>query len=113
MSLFFLDEVTITPITIGSTNGEKVEGVDFDSDAYFELENKIRRAQDGTPLKPQQFFMLPGDTVISKGDMIKAKKMYGVTVTGDDAIRREVVSVFKPRGVGISHMEVVTESGGR
>ena len=98
-------------MTTGSTHGTKTEGVSFDSGAYVELENKVRRAQDGTPLTPQQFFMLPGDTSISKGDMIVVKKMGGVIITGDDAIRREVVSVFKPRGIGISHLEVFTESG--
>ena len=111
MSLFYLDKVTITPITIGATHGDKTEGVSFDSAGYFELENKIRRAQDGTPLGPTQFFILPAGTSIRKSDMIAAKTMNGIILTGDDAIRREVVQVFKARGIGISHIEVITESG--
>ncbi len=113
MSLLFLDLVQITPITKSAPHGATVEGSAFISKAYVELEDKIRRAQDGTPLKPQQLFLLPVGTSINKDDMIVVQKMGGVTVTGDDAIRREVVKVFKPRGIGISHLEVTTESGGR
>ena len=111
MSLQYIDVVTITPVTITAPNAEKTEGTPFDTIAYCELEDVMSRGANGTPISPRRMTMLPATVSVKKGDFIAYKKLSGDTVTGDDAIRREVVVVFKPRGIAISHLEVFARAG--
>ena len=71
----------------------------------------MSRGASGTPSSPRRLTMLPATVSIKKGDFIAYKKLSGDTVTGEDAIRREVVLVFKPRGIAISHLEVYARGG--
>ncbi len=50
--------------------------------------------------------MLPKGTVINKGDFITLTKRSGKLVSGNDAVRREVLEILSARGIAISHLEL-------
>ena len=106
MSVFFLDRVTRTAITTDSTYGNKTEVETKNIKAYVELEDKIERGIDGTPIRPYRFVMLPKGTVLNKGDFITLTKRSGKAVSGNDAVRREVLEILSARGISISHLEI-------
>lgn len=112
-SIFFLDEIEITPVTQDSTFGNTSEEVKRITKGYMEDDDFIARSSDGTPIGPRRMAFFPKGTKINEGDFVTLKKRSGKTVTDTDAVRREITKVFKARGIGESHVEVHTKSSGR
>jgi hypothetical protein len=80
MSLYFTDQVEITPISRDTNFRTEIEGTPFLSKAYIEDESEIKYGSDGQPLDPVMFIGLPVNTSIVKGDFIEITKLHGKAI---------------------------------
>ena len=114
MSILFIDQVDITPVTSDVGTRSETEGADVSSVAYVEFENKIIYTSQGQPVRAISFFMLPSGTDIKYGDYITITAMRGRTPTTEESVRRKVTGVFPVAGLGKeSHLEVIVSGGSR
>jgi hypothetical protein len=65
MSIYFTDQVEITPVSRDTNFRTETEGTPFLSKAYVEDESEIKYGSDGQPLDPVMFIGLPVNTSIS------------------------------------------------
>jgi len=107
MSLYFPDEVEITPVVYDSTYRTKTEATPLSSEAFIEDESEIRFGPDGQPVEAQIFIGLPKDTLILKGYFIAITKLHGETPNAQEAERREVKRVSRAGAFEMSHIEAV------
>ena len=77
MSIYFTDQVEITPISRDINFRTETEDTPFLSKAYVEDESGINYGSDGQPLDPVIFIGLPINTSIVKGDFIEITKLHG------------------------------------
>ncbi len=80
MSIYFTDQIEITPINRDVNFRNETEGTPFYSEAYVEDKTEIKYGPDGQPLKPVMFIGLPINTSIVKGDFIEITKLHGKTI---------------------------------
>ncbi len=104
MSIYFVDEVQITPITRNSTFRTETEGATITVEAYIEDDDRITYGRDGTPIRPAKRVFLPFGTSIAEGDMVRTTKRFGTTVTETSKQVSRVSPIGAFEG---SHVEVV------
>jgi len=80
MSIYFTDQVQITPISRDINFRTETEGTPFLSKAYVEDESKIQFGSDGQPFNPIKFIGLPRNTLIVKGDFVEITKLHGKVI---------------------------------
>ena len=105
MSIYFTDQVQITPITRDANFRNETPGTPFLSDAYVEEDDEIVYGTDGQPIKPARKIVLPYATSITEGDRIKITKKNGASITDKD---RNVKSISQIGAFGGSHLEVLS-----
>ncbi len=80
MSIYFTDQIEITPVSRDVNFRTEIEGTPFLSEAYVEDKTEIKYGSDGQPLKPEMFIGLPINTLIVKGDFIEITKLHGKVI---------------------------------
>ncbi len=108
MSIYFVDEVQITPIIRNATFRTETEGATTTVEAYVEDDDRITYGRDGTPIRPAKRVFLPFGISIAEGDMIRITKRFGTIVTETS---KQVSGVSPVGAFEGSHIEVVV--GGR
>ena len=86
MSIYFTDQIEITPISRDVNFRTETEGTPFYSEAYVEDKTEIKYGLDGQPLKPVMFIGLPINTSIVKGDFIEITKLHGKIIEQESEI---------------------------
>lgn len=104
MSLYFVDEVQVTPITRDENFRTETKGTSYKSPAYVEEEDRISYTSDGTPIRPVRRIFVPYKTEISVGDLIQITKIKGEIISDVD---RKVISIFRAGNFRGSHLEIV------
>lgn len=105
MSVYFTDEVIITPVSRDANFRNEVLGTPFSSEAYTEKDDKIMYDDTGMPIRPARKIFLPLGTNISEGFYIRVSKKSGVDYTDSDRVVRSVELVGSFR---LSHIEVIS-----
>ena len=105
MSIYFTDQVQITPITRDANFRNETPGTPFLSDAYIEEDDKITYGSDGQPIKPARKIVLPYVVSVQEGDRIKITKKNGTSITDKD---RNVKSVSQIGAFSGSHLEILS-----
>ena len=105
MSIYFTDQVQVTPITRDAKFRTETEGTPFTSDAYVEEDDKVVYGSDGAPIKPARRIFLPYGTSIAEGDFVKITKKNGFSITDKD---RKVKGISYIGSFGSSHLEVLS-----
>jgi hypothetical protein len=113
MSLYFTDQVEITPITRNKNFKTETEGTKFKSKAYYEDESRNSRNNQGVQIDQKVFIFLPKNTSILKGDYIRLTKLRGITILSTSHLgrKRKVSKVFPVGSFKTSHLEIECESG--
>lgn len=104
MSIYFTDQVQITPVTRDENFRIETEGIPFLSEAYIEDESEIKFGSDGQPFDPVMFIGLPKNTLIVKGDFIEITKLHGKTITNSK--KQKVKKAVHIGSFSESHIEI-------
>jgi len=104
MSLYYPDQVEITPITRNTNFRTETEDYAFKSKAYVEDDDRIVYGSDGQPVRPSKRIFLPFNTKIAEGDSIRVTKRAGKEVTD---VEQRVRMVSLVGTFGGSHLEVL------
>jgi len=86
MSIYFTDQIQITPISRDINFRTETEGTPFLSKASVEDESKIQFGSDGQPFNPIKFIGLPRNTLIVKGDFVEITKLHGKIIAQSQTV---------------------------
>jgi hypothetical protein len=106
----FPDRIEITAVTINPQNGSEVKGIPFQVKCYYEDSTRVINNVSGTPILCVTAAMLPANSLVKKGDLIKRISKSGIKLIGEPL--EKVIRVSPVGGYGPSHIELYTGNAG-
>jgi hypothetical protein len=77
VSLYYRDEIQITPVSRDANFRNETKGTAFTSRAYVEFDDRITYDSSGMPVRPARRIFTPFNTSIQEGDYVKVTKQNG------------------------------------
>lgn len=107
MSVYYIDQVKLTSITIDANFRVETKGTPFYSEAYIEEDDKIVFDNTGQPIKPVKRIFIPYKGInknIKEGDLIQVTKRFKINVTEREV---KIKSASLVGGFSGDHLEII------
>ena len=105
MSLYYTDEIEVTPVTRDNNFRIETEGNKYKIKAYIEDDSKVEYDSTGAPINPKASIFTPIDSNIQNGCYVRITKLHGKSVLSYPKLKvRQVIIVGSFKS---SHLEIV------
>ncbi len=105
MSLYYTDEIEVTPVTRDDNFRTETEGNKYKIKAYIEDDSKVEYDSTGAPINPKASIFIPIDSNIQNGCYVRTTKLHRKSVSGYPKLKvRKVIIVGSFKS---SHLEIV------
>lgn len=107
MSVYYIDQIKLTSITLNENFRTETKGTPFYSEAYVEEDDKIIFDSTGQPIKPIKRIFVPykgANKNIKEGDLIQVTKRFKMNVV-EEEVKIKAAPVIG--GFSGDHLEII------